>query len=138
MKLSECLDDRPLISLRSVDALDNSVLSKSNSLQLNIYDTVSVDTEESPSNFVFVVYSRHVSSVPEPFISANISFRIICKLNETGLNLSREDVAKMVKEDGSTVSMCAAKASLLLSQLTSLMASDTPVVTPPSFVVEDN
>lgn len=81
-----------------------------------------------------VIYSRRVSATPEPLISINISFRIICTLNDDGMKLNKNDILELLKADKKIISMCAAKASLLLSQLTTLMAGNTPVVTPPTFV----
>lgn len=134
MNLLDYLNDKPAVALCAVDAVDNSILSKLTSLQISICDTVNIDTEKSPDGQVFAIYSRHVSATPEPLISINISFRIVCALNDEGMKLSENDILKMLKSDKRIISMCTAKASLLLSQLTTLMAGNTPIVTPPTFV----
>lgn len=59
-------------------------------------------------------------------------------MNEEGVKLSKNDVLELLKADKTIISMCAAKASLLLSQLTTLMAGNTPIVTPPTFVANND
>ena len=54
------------------------------------------------------------------------------------MKLSKNDVLELLKADKTIISMCAAKASLLLSQLTTLMAGNTPIVTPPTFVANND
>lgn len=134
MNLFDYLNDKPAVALCAVDAVDDSVLSKLPSLQISIGDTLDIDTAENPDGQVSVIYSRRVSATPEPLISINISFRIICTLNDEGMKLDKNDVLELLRKDKKVISMCAAKASLLLSQLTTLMAGGTPIVTPPTFV----
>lgn len=134
MNLFDYLNDKPAVALCAVDAVDDSVLSKLPSLQISIGDTLDIDTAENPDGQVSVIYSRSVSATPEPLISINISFRIICTLNDEGMKLDKNDILELLRKDKKVISMCAAKASLLLSQLTTLMAGGTPIVTPPTFV----
>mgnify|MGYP000000886656 FL=1 len=134
MNLFDYLNDKPAVALCAVDALDDSVLSKLPSLQISIGDNIDIDTAENPEGQVSVIYSRRVSATPEPLISINISFRIICTLNDEGMKLDKNDILELLRKDKKVISMCAAKASLLLSQLTTLMAGNTPIVTPPTFV----
>lgn len=134
MNLFDYLNDKPAVALCAVDAVDDSVLSKLPSLQISIGDTLDIDTAENPEGRVSVIYSRRVSATPEPLISINISFRIICTLNDEGMKLDKNDILELLRKDKKVISMCAAKASLLLSQLTALMAGGTPIVTPPTFV----
>lgn len=134
MNLSDYLNDNPAVALCAVDVTDDSVLSTLPSLQISIGDTLDIDTAENPDGQVSVIYSRRVSATPEPLISINISFRIICTLNDEGMKLDKNDILELLRKDKKVISMCAAKASLLLSQLTTLMAGGTPIVTPPTFV----
>ena len=138
MNLSDYLNDNPAVALCAVDVTDDSVLSTLPSLQISIGDTVDIDTAAIPESQVPAIYSRYVSATPEPLISKNISFRIICTMNEEGVKLSKNDVLELLKADKTIISMCAAKASLLLSQLTTLMSGNTPIVTPPTFVANND
>ena len=138
MNLSDYLNDNPAVALCAVDVTDDSVLSTLPSLQISIGDTVDIDTADIPESQVSVIYSRHVSATQAPLISIKISLRIICTMNEEGVKLSKNDVLELLKADKTIISMCAAKASLLLSQLTTLMAGNTPIVTPPTFVANND
>ena len=82
MNLFDYLNDKPAVALCAVDALDDSVLSKLPSLQISIGDNIDIDTAENPEGQVSVIYSRRVSATPEPLISINNSFRIICTQND--------------------------------------------------------
>lgn len=107
---------------------------------LEIKDDFKIKKNTINSSAVELIISRKLSFIPRSLVDITVSFGVGLELNEKykGNNAPDEDTLKneLFTEDNLITSIVMSRISLLISQLTSSYG-ERPIVTPPSFILEE-
>lgn len=123
-----------LVSLSNVTASKSEPRDHMN-VNIEIHDSITAEYDTSSSS-VCAIFTRRLSSTPN-YVDISVAFSIRYPLEVSDISdIKDKDFASLVINDKTAISSCTSRASLMISQITNMMFSNVPIITPPEMITD--